>query len=77
MVLEFIRYVRVFHVFWPILNLDRLDARHTGDYLALKLHECLDKYNLSRFVSPLAGASYHNAHRLSVTSFGNGWCREL
>ncbi|KAJ7724493.1 hypothetical protein DFH07DRAFT_946374 [Mycena maculata] len=31
-----------------VLEFIRLDSRHTGKYLALKLHECLEKYGLSK-----------------------------
>ncbi|KAJ7466383.1 hypothetical protein FB451DRAFT_412708 [Mycena latifolia] len=31
-----------------VLEFIRLDTKHTGEYLALKLNECLDKYGLSK-----------------------------
>ncbi|KAJ7748159.1 hypothetical protein DFH07DRAFT_1036669 [Mycena maculata] len=35
-------------VFFMVLEFTQLDSRHTREYLALKLHECLEKYGLSK-----------------------------
>ncbi|KAF8162050.1 hypothetical protein K438DRAFT_1731315, partial [Mycena galopus ATCC 62051] len=45
-------------VFFMVLEFIRLDARHTGEYLAQKLHECLEKYGLSKhlFILTMDGA---------------------
>jgi hypothetical protein len=38
--------------------MESLDARHTGEYLAKKLHECLEKYGLEKHVSSPVNPNY-------------------
>ncbi|KAF7364358.1 Dimer-Tnp-hAT domain-containing protein [Mycena sanguinolenta] len=49
-------------VFFMILEFIRLDARHTGEYLAQKLDECLAKYGVSKhlFLLMMDGAGNCN-----------------
>ncbi|KAJ7437532.1 hypothetical protein FB451DRAFT_1108192 [Mycena latifolia] len=51
-----------------VLEFIRLDARHTGEYLAQKLHECLEKYGLSKhlFILTMDGAGNCNTTATNV-----------
>ncbi|KAJ7799545.1 hypothetical protein B0H14DRAFT_3491503 [Mycena olivaceomarginata] len=51
-----------------VLEFIRLDARHTGEYLAQKLHECPEKYGLSKhlFVLMMDGAGNCNTTATSL-----------
>jgi hypothetical protein len=66
MVLEFIRCIsnRAKYMLRFVSKTDSRDARHTGQYLAQKLHRCLEKYGLSKHVS---SAIKHRIRQCSPT----------